>query len=405
MAKEPTILKFSAVVDRVRAYQTKMASEKAAGATQVSETDPNEKGVVSIPTDAEASKTKQNMPKDNTNASSEGSKIEDKDTNPHSTGKDKVTTTDGTVKDEAACGGDPTKPLSKIAARATAIMDRLKQAGTTEKPVVSTTTTAAKSAASGTDTNTSIAQDISADPEFLFKLATTILETEGGISAVEPILRKAAGVEAAQELIAKATNAYQTLVEEGYQELALRKQAAEQHLYIEQALESMLKNASADDKDKIVKLAKIHDEAMNEYAHPMLKQAYMQGAEDAAAMTDSMGGGAPAEGGGTEGGGGPMIPGGGEGPASIEEIIQLLDLMVQSGEIDQETAMAVAQQLMGEGGAPAEGGGMEGGGAPAEGGAEAAPVEATPAEEAIPEEAKAASIKSLFNELVTKSTK
>jgi hypothetical protein len=60
----------------------------------------------------------------------------------------------------------------------------------------------------------------------------------------------------------------------------------------------------------------------------MLKQAYMQGAADAAAMEDAQG----------------ELPGA-EGPASIEQIAQLLEAMVASGEIDEETAMGILQEL------------------------------------------------------------
>jgi len=83
-------------------------------------------------------------------------------------------------------------------------------------------------------------------------------------------------------------------------------------------------------------------------------------------------------------GGEPQIPGGGETP-SPEEIVQVLQAMVQSGEIDEATAQQVLQIL-------AEGGGE---GAP-EGspedqdpaGAEGAPAES---EDEVPEEVKAAS--------------
>ncbi len=388
MAKDPTILKFGDVVDRVRAYQTKMASEKTAGATKVPETDPNEKGTVSIPTDPEVARPKQNMPSDNTNTSSEGTMLEDQDTNPHSTGKHRVSTTDGTIKDEAACGGDPTKPLSKIANRANSIMERLKSANTTSAaPAAPAAPAKTKETQNSKEANTSTAQNIQADPEFLFKLASTILETEGGIEAVEPVLRKAAGVEAAQELITRATDAYYQLVQEGYADIELQKQAMEQQAYIEATLGGMMKAATAAEREGIVKLAQVHDANINEIEHPILKQAYMQGAMDGAAMEDSMGG---AEGGAPLPPEEAMIPGAEEGPAGPEQIIELLDAMVQAGEIDEETAMAVAQQLM-----------AEGGGAPEEGAMP--PAEEAPApEEGMVAEASVKVAKQLMKELITK---
>lgn len=352
MAKDPTILKFGDVVDRVRTYQTKMASEKTAGATKVPETDPNAKGTVSIPTDPEVSRSKQNMPMDNINTSSEGTKLEDQNTQPHSTGKYRIYPADGTMKDEAACGGDSTKPLSKIANRANSIMARLKSTCGTEPAAEegaeeAMPAKATKMKQNAKEANTSTAQNIQADPEFLFKLASTILETEGGIEAVEPVLRKAAGVEAAQELITRATDAYYNLVQEGYEDLELQKQAMEQQAYVEATIGGMLKAASHAEREGIVKLAQVHDANINEIDHPILKQAYMQGAMDGAEMEDSMEGAdsgvpLPPE--------AAMIPGAEDGPASPEQIIELLDGMVSAGEIDEETAMAVAQQLMTEGG-------------------------------------------------------
>lgn len=381
MAQDPNILKFAQVVERVQAYQAKQASEKEAGATKIPEEDPNRKGEVDISSDPEASKSKQNMPQDNPNTSSEGSKLEDQSTHPHSTGKQRISTIDGTIKEEAACGGDPTKPLSKIAARAQNIMQALNATnGSAPQASGSAQPKSATSVPSAKEANTGVAQDISPDPEFLFKLASTIIETEGGIEAVEPILRKAAGVEAANNLIARATDAYAGLVDEGYEQLELEKQAAEILAYQEQYVGEMLKGASEEDRNSIIKLAQVHDANIETYQDEMLKSAYMQGAMDGAAMEDSM---VPEEGGEALPPEEAMIPGAEDGPAGPEEIIALLDAMVQNGELDEETAMAVAEQVMG-------------------GGAEMAPEgeEMTPEEEAMVAEASVKQANDLFAKLV-----
>ena len=384
MADTPKVQKFSDVLSRVRVYQEKMASDasKSAG-HKVSETDPAEKGTQSIPVDPESSKKKQNMPEDNTNESNEGKKLEDKDTNPASTGKDKVKTTDGTSKDEAATGGDPTIALSKIASRAKSIVDKLKKSAASEnkdniaaKPNDVTADGKAKKAEvvnEGTkeknkeDVNsmkskaaTALATDIQPNPEFLFKLASTILETEGGLEAVEPILRKAAGIEAAQEIITKAASAYDMYVEEGYQQHLMHKAASDQQNHFFNGLNEMFKQASAEERETIVKIANMHEAELSKITHPILKQAYMQGSMDAAAMQDS-GGGDPQD--PMAGGGAPAIPGGEGGEPSPEQIVELLQAMVQSGEIDEQTASAIVQELIqatqggGAGGDPAAAGG------------------------------------------------
>lgn len=91
----------------------------------------------------------------------------------------------------------------------------------------------------------------------------------------------------------------------------------------------------------------------------------------------------------------PQLPGSEEGPASLEQIAQILIAAVQAGEIDEQTAEAVMQELAASEGVPAEGEAVPpDAGVPPEAamGAEALPAEA-------PEAAKTAS--ALFQELVT----
>jgi hypothetical protein len=411
MADTPKVQKFGDVVQRVRQYQEKMASEsKEASNVKVPETDPTEKGTQSIPTDAEASKKKQNMPSDNSNESSEGKHLEDRDTHPASTGKDKVKTTDGTAKDEAATGGDPTVALSKIASRAKNIVSSLKKTATESQknennkgnsPTDSSTADTKQKKAEVIEESskekkeqdvkdmkskaaTSIATNIEPNPEFLFKLASTILETEGGLEAVEPILRKAAGIEAAQEIMTKAASAYDNFVREGYHTMMVEKQASEQQAQFFHGLNEMLKSASESDRGLIMKIASVHQDELSKISDPILKQAYMQGSMDAAAMQDA----------GAEGGA-PTLPGSEGGEPSPEQIIELLQAMIQAGEIDEQTAAAIVQELQGA---------MGGGGAPPEGGdPAAAEAEAAAAAAAggggAPEEKMASTVDNLYKEL------
>jgi hypothetical protein len=191
------------------------------------------------------------------------------------------------------------------------------------------------------------------------------MATEGGLEAVEPVLMKAAGVEACRTIMSNAAASYDQFIKQQMEMEEYQKAASAQASVEEQEFVAMLKTASANDQEQIVKYATIHSEALNNIEDTLLKQAYMQGAGDAAAMQDS----APPPGepspegqhpepDGDEG----AIPGGGGGAASIEEIAQLLAAMVQSGEIDQQTAEGALQELV-----QAMQGGAAGGGAPPEG--------------------------------------
>ncbi len=349
-------LQFASVLGRIQAYQAKLAADSSVQ-------DPTDKGTVGIPKDPEATPQKQNMPSsEENNVSNEGAKLEDKQLHPVSTGKEVPSAANGNSKENVS---SPTEPLSKIANKIKSItekikssadstpkmvsekdkdesvakkpkMDKIEGAPTSEensdkgnktKPPFGKDTMKEKEAA-----NDTLAADIS--PEALLKLASTILATEGGLAAVEPVLLKAAGIEAANQIMKEAAESYDSLL--AYQHEAIKqaqyaehvKAAAAQEL---SALDEVIKSASVEDQEQIVKFAKVHGEALSNIDNDMLKQAYMQGAADAAAMEDA---------------GGAELPGA-EGPATIEQIAQLLEAMVQAGEIDEETALGVLQELAG----------------------------------------------------------
>lgn len=381
-------LQFSSVLSRIKAYQTKLAADSC------SVEDPADKGTVGIPKDPENTDANQNMPASATNTeSAEGKNLEDKQLKPVSTGKNVPTTSDGNKKEEVS---SPTDPLSKIASRVSAVAALLKGANvkeiapdvkdptakkSTPKPKADVVDVVDESAENKNlqtgkkeAANDAMAADLSA--EALMKLASTIVATEGGMAAVEPILMKAAGIEAARQIMVQATQAHSAFVSEqaAYEEAYLEnvKAAAEAKANEEAALDNIIKSASAADRDQIVKFASIHGEALSNITEPMLKAAYAAGAEDAAAMEDA-GAAMPPEAAGAEGGE-PPLPGA-EGPASLEQIAQLLEAMVSAGEIDEETAIGVLQELA-QGDAAAGGGDPAAeGGAPAEG---AAPAEGEP---------------------------
>ena len=347
-------LQFASVLDRIKSFQQ---SKLAADSSSVK--DPADKGTVGIPKDPENTPEKENMPADQDNmGSNEGTKLEDKQLHPVSTGKNVPSASNGNAKENVNSTNDP---LSKIAKRVASVTSKLKSAGMlnvkdedekkADKPKMDKIEGEPESAENtdkgnktkppfgsvkGKDeksdktekeaANDSVASDLS--PEALMKLASTIIATEGGLEAVEPVLMKAAGVEAARQIMAQAVDSYSNFVQQqaAYEEYAKQASVAQQQEDI--AFEEFFKSASEQDQQQIVKFAKVHGEALNNIEDAMLKQAYMQGASDAAAMEDAGG----------------ELPGA-EGPASIEQIAQLLEAMVASGEIDEETAMGILQEL------------------------------------------------------------
>ncbi|HRQ87651.1 MAG TPA: hypothetical protein PLA50_02570 [Bacteroidia bacterium] len=105
-----------------------------------------------------------------------------------------------------------------------------------------------------------------------------------------------------------------------------------------------------DYEQRIKAAATVHHRNTSQYENPLLKMAYLTGTSDAAAMLDAQEA-APE---GEEAG----LPGAALGEPTIEEIVQLLDSMVASGEIDEETAAQAVEHLAATLGDEEEKGGM-----------------------------------------------
>jgi hypothetical protein len=347
---------YNDILARVESFNSQVKEAKAlkeAGATSVPEEDPRNKGEKGVPTLDETDDTN----KTRNDKSNEDTKLEDESTHPTRTGKNVPSTQDGNAKEDAFT--EPTTPLGKIAsvnARVAAVQSRIanfqKGASTpaTSAPATTAPKTTPSKAPASKEANTELAGDYSDD--FLRKLAFAICETEGGLEAVEPILLKHAGQEEARELMKRASEEYDYFVQltDALQHEEMLKLAYESESIA--AANEMLKNASEEEREQIIKFAEVHFTNVEDYADPMLKLAYMAGAGDAATMMDAQEG-APE---GEEAG----LPGAAQGEPSIEELVQLLDAMVASGEIDEATAAQVVEQLAGapEGGEmmPPEGG-------------------------------------------------
>lgn len=292
-------------------------------------TDPTEKGGASIPVDPKASKDKQNLPAHKTNVSNEGQKLEDKDTNPVSTGKNVPGAADGEAADK----------VTKVASdRISAARDRLAALRKGDE-----TKSAAAKADAKTAANAKV-DEVELDHDAMLKLASTIVATEEGMDVVLPLLRKQVGRERAAEMIKAASEEYNQAVENFYAEQEFYKVAAAEEQARQEYIESIFANCSSEEEaERLIKTAHAH-ELNTSKLEEWEKLAYAQGPEDAAAMLAA-----------EEGGGEAALPGAEE--PTLEQILMLLEAAVANGEIDEETAVALAQELIGEGGGEM---GMEG---------------------------------------------
>jgi hypothetical protein len=184
------------------------------------------------------------------------------------------------------------------------------------------------------------AQDnIQLNRDVLAKIAASALSTEEGASYIFSVLEKQAGREAAQHYIREAMHAAEVI--EGVDQV---KQAAYADSYnkaemVYQALDEA--GVTEQDADAIIKQAALHQAKLEEFDHPLLKQAYAQGIDDAAllaAADEEVGEGELEEGALDE-----ALPMGGEDLAP-EEIIALLGEMVEAGVISEEDVIAALSE-------------------------------------------------------------
>lgn len=330
------------ILARVNTFnmQVKEAREKAAGVA-VNEEDTRNKGGKGIPNLSEAKDTN----KTRNDQSNEGTKLEDEATQPSSTGKNVPSTQNGNAKEDAATS--PTTPLGKIAKikdRVSAVQKRIldykkkENEGEMEDETEDEMEDEKSSGMCGSkEANTFLASNF--DDDYLRKLGSIIVEMEGGLAAVEPILLKAAGQQEAYELMQRAAIQYDQFSQynAALEQEQMAKMAYEQE--VSNVLDAMLANASPQEQQDLVKLASVHVGNTAEYQDELLKQAYMQGAGDASAMMDAQ---AAAPEGADVG-----LPGAAQGEPTMEEIAGLLDQMVQEGSLDEETAAGVLAEMQG----------------------------------------------------------
>ena len=324
------------------------------GTAQPKKTDGDNKGLQNLPTDGTQGKAKKD--------------IATMDTKPGPVGENVPSVTEHKQVVEPNADFN----TKKLAGEAKAIADRAAQ-------LLNPKSAAAPSARPAVDNLIP-----TGDASFHFKLASFVLENEDVLAAVQTACERKAGAAEVMSTIKNAYAAHANFIADQNAQTEMEKQANYEAQMIKQAFD----NATPAEQAVMVKFANAHQASRGLLPAEDLLGSYDLGVVDAefilnyrakSAGAMAGGAGAPPEGAGA----GPEempptgeFPGAGgtpgeEGaqPPSPEEILQVLQMLVQSGEIDQATAEQVAQHIMG-GGAGGEGGapGGEAGGAPGAGG-------------------------------------
>lgn len=316
--------------ERVKSASVKVAADQEA----LNMKDPTDRGQVSIPDCGDGSnRAAQGLP---TNTSNMGEPDKEHNifdvTKPNGAGQGEyVVPKDGTAADEAV--KSPTTPLSKMAQALKELQQKsaaapapapAAPAAPAAKPAAPATAPAAaapapaaapvKQASQGTF---ELPVSLLPDNSLMDKLASIggiMLGSEAGQKMVAEVLEKEAGIAEARAIIAEA-------------QATMEKEAASQ-FYEEN---NMMYNQPNTAMNKSAAAAKsAHVAWYNSFNTDMEKNAYMNGAEDGAAVADAIEAG--------------------EDPAALadvsdEEVIAYLQELVESGQISQEEAEAVLQSI------------------------------------------------------------
>lgn len=321
--------------ERVKSASVKVAADQEA----LNMKDPTERGQVSIPDCGDGSnRAAQGLP---TNTSNMGEPDKEHNifdvTKPNGAGQGEyVVPKDGTAADEAV--KSPTTPLSKMAQALKALQQKSASApapapapaakpapaqapaqapAPAAKPVAAPAQAPApapvKQASQGTF---ELPISLLPDNSLMDKLASIggiMLGSEAGQKMVAEVLEKEAGIAEARAIIAEA-------------QATMEKEAASQ-FYAEN---NMMYNQPNTMMQKSAAAKSAHIAWLNSFNTDMEKNAYMNGAEDGAAVADAIEAGEDPE---------------ALADVSDEEVIAYLQELVESGQISQEEAEAVLQSI------------------------------------------------------------
>lgn len=318
--------------ERVKSASVKVAADQEA----LNMKDPTDRGQVSIPDCGDGSnRAAQGLP---TNTSNMGEPDKEHNifdvTKPNGAGQGEyVVPKDGTAADEAV--KSPTTPLSKMAQALKELQQKSAAAAApAATPAAPAATPAApapapapaapapapaaapavKKASQGTF---ELPVSLLPDNSLMDKLASIggiMLGSEAGQKMVAEVLEKEAGIAEARAIIAEA-------------QATMEKEAASQ-FYAENNMTNNQPNTAMDKSAAAAKSA--HIAWYNSFNTDMEKNAYMNGAEDGAAVADAIEAGEDPE---------------ALADVSDEEVIAYLQELVASGQISQEEAEAVLQAI------------------------------------------------------------
>lgn len=291
--------------ERVKSASVKVAADEEA-LTGIK--DPNEQGTVAPPAHHDGNdRAKLELPTNKTNLgeADKGHNIMS-ETAPNGVGQGSyVTPVNGDAKDKAAT--TPTAPLDKIANMLRESVAALQSATVTPEPEVTKTEEPVKEAAHEFE----LPADLTQNDDIMRKLASIgamMIGCEEGAQAVAEVLERRCGEEEANALISSA------------REQAIKMASAVQEKSEKEA--AFNKQASA--------CAEAHNAWLNYFQSEIEKRAYAQGAVDGEQAAQAM-----------EAGGAPVIPGTEEAGMSDEDVLQVIQEMIQSGEITKEEAEAL----------------------------------------------------------------
>lgn len=322
----------SAAQERVKSASVKVAADQEA----LNMKDPTERGQVSIPDCGDGSnRAAQGLP---TNTSNMGEPDKEHNifdvTKPNGAGQGEyVVPKDGTAADEAV--KSPTTPLSKMAQALKELQQKSAAAPVAKpapapapeaKPAPAAAPAAAPAPAPAPAASAPVKQasqgtfelpvSLLPDNSLMDKLASIggiMLGSEAGQQMVAEVLEKEAGIAEARAIIAEA-------------QATMEKEAASQ-LYEET---NMINTNNAGMQKSAAAAQHAHAAWYNSFNTDMEKNAYMNGAEDGAAVADAIEAGEDPE---------------ALADVSDEEVIAYLQELVESGQISQEEAEAVLQSI------------------------------------------------------------
>ena len=289
--------------ERVKSASVKVAADEEA-LTGIK--DPNEQGVVAPPAHHDGNdRAKLQLPanKSNSDEADKGHNLMG-ETSPNGVGQGHyITPVNGDAKDKAAT--TPTAPLDKIANMLRESVKALQSAAEPVAPV--------KEAAHEFD----MPSDLTQNEDIMRKLASIgamMVGCEEGAQAVSEVLERRCGEEEAAALITAAR-------EQAIKMASAMEDTHKEPVYDREA-DAFAKQASVCEK--------AHNTWLNYFQTDIEKQAYAQGAVDGEQAAQAM-----------ESGAAPEIPGTEEEGMSDEDVLQIIQEMVQSGEITPEEAEAI----------------------------------------------------------------